>query len=422
MTLRVRHFARVNPSTPSFDALPVTGELTFMPLETVWADRRLDTSRVAVKADVSSGYVRFQDGDVLLPKTAPTFQHARATVVNRLQNGVGAGSSELHLLRPEPGVDARFLAYVVRCPTFIAEGVTAYQGVAGLQRVPSDFVADWPIAVTNVEEQRRLADFLDDQVARFNRAVALRKEQLETLTERTLASVSEILAPPARSAVGHPNAPWLSPRSGSLTKLSSVCTLQSGVTVNAGRTTGVEYPYLRVANVQNGVINLDEVKRIVIPVEAARRSLLQPGDVLMTEGGDIDKLGRGSVWQGEIESCLHQNHVFALRPNTEALLPEYLAAMTRTHHARCYFESTGSQSTNLASTNSSKVLAFRFPLPSLNLQEVKLREVRRSDESAQRLSTALRAQIALLHERKGALITAAVTGQFDVTTASAAVA
>lgn len=319
-------------------------------------------------------------------------------------------------LAPAPGVTSRFLYWALQSKPARDYWNMAVAG-ATFRALNLEPLSLTPMFKVDSDKQGRIADFLDNQVAYLDEAVVRRGSQIETLSEWTLAAVSEILAPPARSSDGHPNLPWLSTRAGTLTKLATVCTLQSGVTVDSGRTAGKEYPYLRVANVQNGSIHLDEVKRIVVRDEVAPRSLLRAGDVLMTEGGDIDKLGRGSVWHGEIDPCLHQNHVFALRPDTSALLPEYLAAMTRTHHARCYFESTGSQSTNLASTNSSKVLAFRFPLPSVAVQAAKLREVQANDESADRLTSALRTQVRLLQERKQALITAAVTGQFDVTTA-----
>jgi type I restriction enzyme S subunit len=95
---------------------------------------------------------------------------------------------------------------------------------------------------------------------------------------------------------------------------------------------------------------------------------LKRGDVLMTEGGDLDKLGRGTVWDDEIENCLHQNHVFAVRPDPSKLLPEYLALVTQSSYARAYFESTGTKTTNLASTSSSKIRDFRIPLVDLDEQ------------------------------------------------------
>jgi len=138
----------------------------------------------------------------------------------------------------------------------------------------------------------------------------------------------------------------------------------------------------------------------------------------MTEGGDIDKLGRGTVWRGELPGCLHQNHIFALRPIAEKLLGEYLALMTQTVHGRCYFESTGIKTTNLASTNSSKILAFKIPLPEVVEQRRLVQTVQRRLSDIQRMKSLLERQISLLQERRRALITAAVTGEFDVSTAS----
>lgn len=88
----------------------------------------------------------------------------------------------------------------------------------------------------------------------------------------------------------------------------------------------------------------------------------------MTEGGDRDKLGRGCVWQGQVDPCLHQNHIFALRTN-ELLNPYFLSYVTTSAVGRVYFDITANKTTNLACTNSSKVLAFRLPLPSIGEQE-----------------------------------------------------
>src|SRR5689334_10895813 len=92
-----------------------------------------------------------------------------------------------------------------------------------------------------------------------------------------------------------------------------------------GLTKPVSLPYLRVANVQDGHLNLSEIKTIDVEERDAVRYRLEEGDVLLTEGGDFDKLGRGAVWRGEIPDCLHQNHVFSVRPNRRELLSEFLA-------------------------------------------------------------------------------------------------
>lgn len=186
--------------------------------------------------------------------------------------------------------------------------------------------------------------------------------------------------------------------------------------MDEGRDTGtdaVTMPYLRVANVLDGSLALEDVKEVTLPRGMAERCTLRPGDVLMTEGGDPDKLGRGTVWPGDFGPCLHQNAIFAVRPDSR-LLPEYLALVTRTWYARAYFEVTASKSTGIAHTSSTKITGFRVPLPPVGEQH---RIAAAISESVARINAlrepALR-QLALLGERRQALITAAVTGGITV--------
>ena len=78
---------------------------------------------------------------------------------------------DLHVLRAREGVDPRWICYALRSSDYLREGVTAFQGVAGLQRVPADFVAAFRVAHRTAEEQRRIADFLDDRVARIDQII-----------------------------------------------------------------------------------------------------------------------------------------------------------------------------------------------------------------------------------------------------------
>ncbi|MGW4420788.1 restriction endonuclease subunit S [Streptosporangium sp. NPDC004631] len=279
------------------------------------------------------------------------------------------------------------------------------------------------IPLPSVEEQRRIAAFLDSETAQISRIESLRAIQRRNLDERAAALVTEILVPGALSGFVE-RWPWVwlpeIPEDRPLVRLGYTCRLQSGLTVDSSRDLGgdvVTRPYLRVANVQAGYVNLDSVAEITVPRKVADRSTLRTGDVLMTEGGDLDKLGRGTVWHGELEGCLHQNHVFALRPDPTKLEAEYLALMTQTLHGRCYFESTGVKTTNLASTNSSKILDFPIPLPSLEQQRHIVNQVDEQLSVVTRARIAIDKQSLLLHEHRRSLITAAVTGKIDVATA-----
>jgi restriction endonuclease S subunit len=176
----------------------------------------------------------------------------------------------------------------------------------------------------------------------------------------------------------------------------------------------VTRPYLRVANVLHGRLALETITEISVPRAVAERATLRAGDLLMTEGGDLDKLGRGTVWRDEIPGCLHQNHVFAVRVDPRRLDAEYLALLTQTAHARTYFERTGSQITNLASTSSTKVLDFPVPALPLERQRALVWEASTATATLADIGSRLTKQIDFLREHRQALITAAVTGQLDV--------
>jgi type I restriction enzyme S subunit len=149
--------------------------------------------------------------------------------------------------------------------------------------------------------------------------------------------------------------------------LVEVATIQTGIAKGkeVHEANAVEMPYLRVANVQDGFVDLEEVKALRVHQSAVQRHLLRDGDVLFTEGGDDDKLGRGCVWRGQIDPCLHQNHIFAVRPDRARLLPEFLAEYAASTAGKAYFADCAKRTTNLASINKTQLGALPVPLPSL---------------------------------------------------------
>ena len=146
--------------------------------------------------------------------------------------------------------------------------------------------------------------------------------------------------------------------------LATRAAIQSGIAKNTNATLRdpISVPYLRVANVQDGYLDLGEVSTIDIERTDLRRYAVLPGDVLMNEGGDLDKLGRGAIWNGQIRSCVHQNHVFVVRCG-QGLIPEYLNAWTSSAQARRYFVLAGRQTTNLASINKTSLGELTVAVP-----------------------------------------------------------
>lgn len=202
-----------------------------------------------------------------------------------------------------------------------------------------------------------------------------------------------------------------------MARLAQVAEVQSGLALDSGRRfdgTTSQVPYLRVANVQDGALDLTDVKTVEVDEGIVRRHSLRVGDVLMTEGGDPDKLGRGAVWTGQVDPCLHQNHVFAVRPDARVLDAEFLSLLTRSTYGRAYFEMTATKTTGIASTSASKIGSFRVPVPDVADQRSLVASVQCQVAWIDELTDTLTQQIGLLRELRQALITAAVAGELDV--------
>jgi type I restriction enzyme S subunit len=149
-----------------------------------------------------------------------------------------------------------------------------------------------------------------------------------------------------------------------------------------------EVPYLRVANVQRGWLDLTKVTTIKVPPRTAEQLELRLGDVLLNEGGDRDKLGRSWIWEGQIPKCIHQNHVFRARIRDDILNPKLLAWHANSFGRR-WFQINGKQSVNLASISLSRIKLFPVPIPPREEQD--------------RLVKAAEAHLAILQEGERAV-------------------
>ena len=231
---------------------------------------------------------------------------------------------------------------------------------ANYPAVTDKIVKSSKIPLPALSEQKRIAAILDKADAlRAKRRAALAK--LDTLLQATFL---DMFGDPVTNPMG-----W------DVVKLSSVADVVSGVTKSKSRVKGKEtitIPYMRVANVQDGrILTAEEhLKTIEVLPEDVEKYLLKSGDILLTEGGDPDKLGRGGIWRGEVDKCIHQNHVFRVRINQDSFQPEYLSALIGSPYGKLYFLKAAKQTTGIASINRTQLRAFPVLRPSIGLQEV----------------------------------------------------
>lgn len=154
------------------------------------------------------------------------------------------------------------------------------------------------------------------------------------------------------------------------TKLGDAAEVAAGVTIGRkldGKQTRA-VPYLAVLNVQDRRLNLSTVKTTEATAEEIERFRLEKNDLLLTEGGDPDKLGRGTLWDGSVTDCIHQNHVFRVRLADKRFTPLFLNWLVGSERGKRYFLRSAKQTTGIASINMTQLRAFPLLAPPLELQ------------------------------------------------------
>lgn len=240
----------------------------------------------------------------------------------------------------------------------------------GQPNISQDVIKQLRLPMPSIEEQSRIAAYLDKQCRNIDLTIDKTTSSIEEYKKLKQAIITQAVTKGVRGErpMKDSGVEWIGeiPEEWRVTQLRHCAVVKSGITLGKTYPAGtelVEMPYLRVANVQDGHVDLSDVTTLEVTRDEVEKYSLREGSVLMTEGGDRDKLGRGCVWDGSIAPCLHQNHIFAVDTDRNALDPYFLSYLTTSRVGRDYFDVTAVKTTNLACTSSSKVLAYVIPLP-----------------------------------------------------------
>ena len=363
--------------------------------------RRLDLSDIALRAlkPEKAEQLSPRKGDILLERSGggPDQPVGRVGyVADDLPSH--AFSNFLHLLRPNAAeINPSFLSWVLFQVNRTGRILRLEQQTTQMRNLNFRDYLTMPLPVPPPDEQTAIALVLDAVDAAIDRArEALCKAELFD------HSLLHDLLDHRKQKSAH----WQHKRVGEVAEVGS------GVTVGKDVTgfKHVELPYLRVANVQDGHLDLSTIKTIKVRVDEVARYRLEPGDVLMTEGGDLDKLGRGTLWEGQISDCLHQNHIFRVRSDRSQLDPRFFSLVVESDIAKRYFNRVAKRTTNLASTNKTQVRAFAFPLPPLKEQK----QIADAMGASKATLRALKSKCTTLEQLKKSLMHDLLTGRVRV--------
>ena len=258
-------------------------------------------------------------------------------------------------------------------------------------------LSQFPIPIAPLAEQSRIAAAIEEHFSRLDAAdgaLAAAPRKIDALRRSAAVDLFD-----------RPDWTW--------STLGEIADLKGGVTKDSKREADpdyVEYPYLRVANVQRGFLDLSVVTSIRADRHKAEKLVLQHGDILFNEGGDRDKLGRGWVWEGQIENCIHQNRVFRARLTNGGFDPYFISMHANTWGQR-WFEAHGKQTTNLASINLATLKTFPVPAPLLDEQRAVVAELQSIMSREDRLRTDINQAMRHSKTLRRAILSRAFSGE-----------
>lgn len=374
---------------------------TFVPMEAVdEVHGTVTRPEVRPFREVRRGYTYFAENDVLFAKITPCMQNGKHAIARNLVGGFGFGTTEFHVLRPSQAIIAEWIHFFVRQPEVLENAKAYFTGAVGQQRVPETYLADLEIPLSPLEEQKRIAVILNEQMGAVERARAAAEAQLEAAKALPAAYLRAVFSSPEAKQ-------WPKRPIGEVGEIVSGITL--GRKLNGTETRHV--PYLRVANVKDGYLDLSDVYSIEATGAEIEKCRLRHGDLLLTEGGDPDKLGRGTFWEGQIPECIHQNHIFRVRFDLGQLSPEFVSAQMASAYGKGYFLAHAKQTTGIATINQRVLRNFPLLMPLLAAQRQIAAMLNEQMASAERTRKAIEEELDAVNKLPAALLRRAFAGE-----------
>lgn len=315
-----------------------------------------------------------QTGDILICASSGSKELVgKAAFVDSVKNPMTFGAF-CKVVRPQPEY-SEYLGHYFNSPVYRRK-ISALSAGANINNIKNEHIDNLDIQLVDEKERREIITILN----KLNMLISLRKQQLAKLDELIKARFVEMFGDVLLNSMQWPEK-----------TLERMADIVSGIT-KGRKTTETdlqEVPYMAVSNVKDGYIDWTTVKTILATKQEIEQYRLMPDDILMTEGGDPDKVGRGAIIKVPLKNSIHQNHIFRVRLNEQEILPSFFAEYLRHQKAKRYFLGCAKQTTGIASINMRQLRALPTPVPPLSLQKQFAAFVERVDQQKQTVQQSL---------------------------------
>ena len=412
---RLRFAAKVNPSKAELQGAPPDISVSFFPMEAIGTSGTPAPADEKLLSEVETGYTYFRDDDVAVAKITPRFENGKRALFKGLSNGIGFGTTELIVLRALAGQSkSDFLYWICASSPFMSPAEGSMYGTGGQKRVSEAFVEDFPMPLPPLSEQQMIAGFLQGETAKIDALIEEQRRLIELLKEKRQAVVSHAVTtgiePEAK--LRDSGLEWIGriPSHWPVSRLSYYAAVMNGSTPSrdtAEYWDGGKIPWLASGEVNQLVISEASEFITEAGMAAASLRLLPAGTVIVGMVGQGKTRGMSAIL--DIPACINQNLAgITVGP---AIRSGYLLYFLRCSYESLREDGRGGQQ---AALNCQILSSMQVPVPPLKEQDMIVEFIDSATSRFAKLGNSAEQAIALLLERRSALISAAVTGKIDV--------
>ena len=414
---RLKFLCTVNPSKAETHILSKDTVVSFLPMELIGEDGQLSLTEQREIHQVQQGYSYFRSGDVIVAKITPCFENGKGALCEQLINTIGFGTTELHTIRPGRYLHALFLFYTTRSTPFRHLGAANMIGSAGQQRVPEEFINDFPLAQPPLEEQHAIATFLNHKTTRIKDLIAKKERHIALLQEQRIALINQAVTKGLNTDVPMKDSgvEWLGqiPEHWSYRQFKHIADISYGLTLELDRTETEGTCILSLPNLtKDGQLILHDVPLTPLTPQEKTHLLLRKGDLLFNwRNGSLDHVGKTAYFNADGEYT-HVSFLLRVRFDTEQYEPRYYHMFLNNLRSTGFFSASKSRINN--TYNQAELKRLEVIVPPLQEQKAIAAYLEQETTKINKLITGIQESIKKLKEYSTTLISAAVTGKIDV--------
>lgn len=413
---KIKFACEINPPKNEVSNLPKDLEVSFLPMEKIGEDGKLKLEEKRKLNEVVNGFTYFRNGDVIVAKITPCFENGKGSLCEGLENGIGFGTTELHVLRSKKEFEPIFTYWWIRSNQFLQNGEASMYGAAGQKRISIEFIKNFEISYPeSILEQTEIGIFLkkhiektDEEIRKNKKTMYLLKEKRQSLINLTVTKGLDSSVPIKDSGVR-----WIGeiPEHWKIFQIGKTSKIIDTPHYTSEKHDGL-YPIITTRSCKiDGRIDYSKAKNTSEKEYEKRRRYIDPdiGDLLYTREAPL-----GIAVIVDKKEILIGQRIILIKLNKKIITAEFLSYFLNSFSG---FNQASSQGigTTVGRVNIDDIKKFYFPVPNIEEQNQISKFLKNETLKINSLISKTKLQIKKLKELHQTIISQVVTGKVDVT-------